>query len=572
MMRPTLITALLLLAFGLLAPPAWAQPAGRHFVSISFHDVVDTRAELGSDSVDSARLVRFFDWLKGNGWTPVSLDDVQAAGAGRQNLPDKAILLTFDDGYRSVFTRVFPLVLAYRFPIVIGLEGEWLDAPMEGNVDYGGQIVPRRNFLSWEEIRQMQDSGLVEVASHSFALHDGILANPQGNQIPAAMTWRYDPALGRYETDAEQRARIRADLDRSMRQIARNTGKKPRALIWPFGRYSGVALEAARQAGFTFALTLEPEPADAARPMVIPRYFPTGDPGLGELADNLRFLPPKPSILRVACLRTDTLAAQPIGPAQDAALGAMIEQLRTVGANTVVLDGAAPLAGPGAPLGAVRFATALRPMDADVLSRAVWQLRSRAGVDVFVTLPVDAAAAAVGEAQVPRLFADMMRVTGADGIAVPGRGAAHPAPGQSPSAWIVRDARAHAEVTDPASRLALAAARAATEIEPRTRLMLMAPTPAAAGPPPWADVLVLPPPERAQVPGLAAGLREAGWMQPEFSGRIALSLPAADAPGAVRAAQQAGASGFALCPATGTLPNDPALPPAYSGASFPFKP
>ena len=55
-------------------------------------------------------------------------------------------------------------------------------------------------------------------------------------------TWRYDPATQRYETDAQQRARIRADLQRSRQQIAANLGRPPRAVVWPYGRYTEVQL------------------------------------------------------------------------------------------------------------------------------------------------------------------------------------------------------------------------------------------------------------------------------------------------------------------------------------------
>ena len=65
------------------------------------------------------------------------------------------------------------------------------------------RCVPRSNFVSWDEAREMQASGLVEFASHSYDLHRGVQANPQGNMTPSAITWRYDPATRRYETDAQ---------------------------------------------------------------------------------------------------------------------------------------------------------------------------------------------------------------------------------------------------------------------------------------------------------------------------------------------------------------------------------
>ena len=214
---------------------ARSQPAGQRFVAIAFHDVVDKRDQLETDSVTSTSLAQFFDWLKGTGWTAISLDDVAAAARGVRRLPDKAILISFDDGYASLYTRVFPLLQVYRFPIVAALVGSWMEGRPDGTVVYGDRIVPRSNFISWAQAREMQVSGLVEFASHSYNLHRGVLANPQGNRVPAAITWQYDPATGSYEDDARFRARIRADLARARSQLAANLGHPPRALVWPGG-------------------------------------------------------------------------------------------------------------------------------------------------------------------------------------------------------------------------------------------------------------------------------------------------------------------------------------------------
>ena len=76
-------------------------------VSVAFHDVVDDPAGLDGDAVTTARLVAFFDYLRGAGWTAITLDDVDAARRGERALPDKAILLTFDDGFASLYTRAY---------------------------------------------------------------------------------------------------------------------------------------------------------------------------------------------------------------------------------------------------------------------------------------------------------------------------------------------------------------------------------------------------------------------------------------------------------------------------------
>lgn len=561
----------------LMASAAQAQPSGQRFVSIAFHDVADRAGDLDTDGVTTKVLAQFFDWLKGSGWTAITLDDVAAASRGVRPLPDKAILISFDDGYRSLYTHVYPLLQVYRFPIVAALVGSWMEGRPDGTVQYGDRVVPRRHFVSWSEVREMQASGLVEFASHSYDLHRGVLANPQGNMVPAAITWRYDRATQRYETDAQYRARIRADLQRSRQQIAAQTGRAPRAMVWPFGRYTGPALAEAKAAGFTFALTLEPEPAYTSDVFAIQRYFPSRNPTLGDLARNLRFDPDHPATRRVACLTLDGLAAASPGPAQDAALGAMIEGIRALGANVAVIDAQAGPLAPGAPLGDVYFPTSLRPVRADLLSRATWQMRTRGGTDVFLRLPVGAALASVGEAGLAPLFQDMVRHTAADGLAFDATTDA-PAGGGTVQPDLPADIRARRAALDvssldPQLRPALKAYRAAAAIDPRQRLMLLSPTP--HGPPPWADIAVLPPAGTASATAaLARRLRGEGWLRPDVAGRLAFGLPTD--PGqqvdALRQAQRQGASAFALCPQPPTLPPTPALSSVFSAATYPYRP
>src|SRR5262245_49467223 len=96
--------------FLLLCVPAIA-PAADAFRVICYHDVQeDVRVMPDLFAVDTAELVAQFSWLQENGYSVIGLDDVIAAREGRKPLPDKAVMLTFDDGYRSLYTRVYPLL------------------------------------------------------------------------------------------------------------------------------------------------------------------------------------------------------------------------------------------------------------------------------------------------------------------------------------------------------------------------------------------------------------------------------------------------------------------------------
>ena len=64
-------------------------------------------------TVSRSKLIERFDWLKNNGYTPVSWKQIKEAEAGKGSLPEKPVLLTFDDGYLSFCQTVFPLLQQY---------------------------------------------------------------------------------------------------------------------------------------------------------------------------------------------------------------------------------------------------------------------------------------------------------------------------------------------------------------------------------------------------------------------------------------------------------------------------
>ncbi len=534
----------------MVSPLSAGPEGGTQFASIAFHDVVDERAERSEDAVTTQSLVDFFDWLKAEGWTPVSIAEVSAAGKGGAPLPEKAILLAFDDGYLSFFERVYPLLLAYRYPAVLGLVTSWIDVPAGSMVDYGGTLVPRETFVTWDQVRQMQRSGLVEIASHSDNLHRVVLSTPQGNTAPSARSWAIAADSGERESDADHRARIRADLERSAARIAAETSVRPHVLVWPFGRFSGLATEAAKDAGFDQALTLEPEIADARKPMALHRYYPTHDPSLGIKAWNLGFPVRRAETVRMACVDLAPLANQTPEEA-DKRLGTMIEGVRALGASAIVIDVATREGEAKAWL-----PTSALPLDDDIFGRAARQIGSRAGVLVFARLPVEKADR-LSDAALAQLGADAARNAPIDGLLIADPASATTPPLVAPNRAMLRAARAASP-----SRAAQLFAPAAV-INPKLRLI----TAGAWGPADDADRRVL-----VDGPDRAA-LIKSGWLAPESTGRTVLPLEGASTAAQIafmQAAQRKGATGFYACPWDKTNPAP--LARVFSAATFPHRP
>lgn len=254
--------------------------AGTEFITLTYHDVVDSRDELTNDAVTTDHLVGHFEWLKVNRYNPISIDDLEAARSGIRPLPDNPVLLSWDDAYVSFYTHVLPLLRAYNYSAVLAIVGSWM-APESGEfVQYGRQQVPRGKFMSWEQLQETHDSGLVDIASHSYNLHKGILSNQFGDRIPATNARKFDPATSRYETDRQYRQRIRDDLQASSDQIFQHLGFRPRVMVWPYGHYNKIAVDIAAEIGMSITLTLDPAFSDIEHLQETGRVYLTQNPDI----------------------------------------------------------------------------------------------------------------------------------------------------------------------------------------------------------------------------------------------------------------------------------------------------
>ena len=190
-----------------------------------------------------------------------------------------------------------------------------------------------------------------------------MVANPQGNEQPAAVTRGYRPEG--YESEASYRTRLVADLKTSRQRLRDHAGVDARALAWPYGEYNDLALEAAEAAGFTttFSLTEGVNLRDA--PMRnLRRYLIQGNHRLSDVARMLNATTVDSSrtsgTLRSLSVSLDDIdGVQPNAASHDASsasaairtepvalsarrdqrLGDLIERVTTLGVNLVVLPG-----------------------------------------------------------------------------------------------------------------------------------------------------------------------------------------------------------------------------------------
>jgi biofilm PGA synthesis lipoprotein PgaB len=352
-----------------------------HFLVLNYHDIVkagSAKSSLNSMDVSVDHLEEHLVWLKKSGYKIVSVQSVLDAAAGKSSIPDKSVLLTFDDGYQSFYTRVFPLLKKYHYPATVALIGTWIDG-IDTPDEAGKQL------LTWNQVREMVQSGLVEMASHTYDLHKSIVANPQGDSQAATVTRLYNSTTGRYETDEQYRERIHLALRKSAEFIFQHAGVWPRVMVWPYGEYNNIALEASREAGMPMTMGLIDGFNTVANIDVLRRLIMTDNPDVRQFAEIVSKLRTDRS-LRTARLDMDFLYDK--DPEQtERNIEAEIQRIANAHINTVFLQAYSDSDGDGN-AEALYFPNRHLPVKQDLLSHVAWQLKTRAGANVYAWLPI----------------------------------------------------------------------------------------------------------------------------------------------------------------------------------------
>jgi hypothetical protein len=323
-------------------------------------------------------------------------------------------------------------------------------------------------------------------------------------------------------------------------------------------------------------LTLESERADARELWRIARYFPSEDPQLAALTSLLesRLDPP---LFRGLCVSLDDVSAA-TPAAQEQRLGVVIDRVAALKPGAVVLT--ATSAPDAAGRRGAYFPNGVLPVRADLFGRAAWQIRTRAGVQVFADLPLEAAG--VGEPALS-LYDSLAKSVPFDGLVLGWgtflAGALPPRGTPAPASWDPRSSRrARAAVdlakVDERGRLILGVVDTVGRQQPTVQLLdtvaLEDLRPPAAVAMEAADYLAVRwdgAPETA-----VERLRRLGWLGSPAARTLVYATARAE-PGVWRAVERAGFLHRLYCPPR--LPDRPealtAIRPYVSGADFPYE-
>ena len=158
------IGAVILGASGAL--PAANQQEGIKLPIIMYHSVLKSPKKKTEYIVTPAQLEEDMIYLKENGYTTVTMKEVIGYVYEGTPLPEKPVMLTFDDGYYNNYTYVYPLLQKYDMKAVVSVVGKYCEIFSENK-----DLNPNYAHLDWDTIREMDASGRVEFQNHSYEMH-----------------------------------------------------------------------------------------------------------------------------------------------------------------------------------------------------------------------------------------------------------------------------------------------------------------------------------------------------------------------------------------------------------------
>lgn len=191
-------------------------------------------------------------YLRNKGFQALNTAELMAVLDGRLQPPARPVMITFDDGWLDNWLYAFPVLRQYHMKAVIFVvtslaaekgrrdrDDETAVSPLPVHTECQKMIDAGRApevMLSWDEMREMEVSGLIDIQSHTHT-HQ-----------------RWD----RLEDDRQARGSVIArELETSKRLIEHNLDKKCDALCWPWGIYDEDYISLAKSAGYKALFTTE---------------------------------------------------------------------------------------------------------------------------------------------------------------------------------------------------------------------------------------------------------------------------------------------------------------------------
>lgn len=212
------------------------QPATARLPVLMYHSLYAGGGDMWV--IPPAEFEQDLRYLRENGYESVGVADLTAFVYDGVPLPEKPIMLTFDDGYYNNLTQALPLLEKYDMKMVLSVIGSYTDMWSSN----GELLSEDYSHLSWKQLNTLLESGRVELSNHTQNMHRS-----------------FEGRSGCIRKSGENLQSYRELLDEDVgalqKNIRNNCGVTPICFAYPFGNKCPDSLAALQEMGFLVTLS-----------------------------------------------------------------------------------------------------------------------------------------------------------------------------------------------------------------------------------------------------------------------------------------------------------------------------
>lgn len=213
---------------------------GKDLLVIMYHHVTENKKRAGKYVILKDELERDLDYIKDNGYTTVTVGDLIEYVDGKKDLPEKIIMITFDDGFESVRELAWPLLKERKMKAVLSVVGSITETYAENadrNINYA--------YLNWDDIRELSESEEFEIQNHTYDMHSTNNSGRKGLSRKSG------------ESPVDYENFLKEDLSRMQNLLKKLSGVSATAVAYPYGSYSKETLGIVKELGFRSSFLCE---------------------------------------------------------------------------------------------------------------------------------------------------------------------------------------------------------------------------------------------------------------------------------------------------------------------------
>ncbi|MEH6542854.1 MAG: polysaccharide deacetylase family protein [Porticoccaceae bacterium] len=205
------------------ANPVSVYPDGYRTVPVLCYHQFSSGARASNQLAVSAQdFEQQMAYLAENNFQVIPLSQLEEMLSRKLPIPPKVVVLTIDDGYRSIYNIAYPILKKYQFPATVFLYTDFV----------GGSAA-----LTWSQLKELQNSDIIDIQSHTKT-HTSLATTPKDID------------------NTVYQSRIRGEISHADQSLRKKLGVEPRYLAYPYGDSSPYVIETLKQSNYALAVTV----------------------------------------------------------------------------------------------------------------------------------------------------------------------------------------------------------------------------------------------------------------------------------------------------------------------------